>query len=140
MDKIIQEAEEGLRRLYQQMAKLGDFRPGLISVNYRKCGKKNCVCTQPGHRGHGPQYLWNTTQGGKSRAQNLRLGPELNKARMEVENYKTFQRLSREIIEANERICRLRPVSEVKNEEELEALKKKLRRKFIKRRRKRLGA
>ena len=25
---------------------LGDFRPGTISVNFRKCGKKRCACAQ----------------------------------------------------------------------------------------------
>jgi hypothetical protein len=27
---------------------------------WRKCGKPNCACVQPGHRGHGPQ--WNLTR------------------------------------------------------------------------------
>ncbi len=116
--------------LHEQLQSLGDFRPGTISVNFRKCGKKNCVCARPGHKGHGPQYLWNTTCGGISRAQNLRLGPELQKAQKELENHKVFLRVCKELVEINERICRLRPIREIKDEKEFEALKKKLQKKF----------
>ena len=72
------EALEARRKeLYGELEQLGDFRPGMISVNYRKCGKKNCACAGRGHPGHGPQYLWNSTFGGKSAAENLPLGPGL---------------------------------------------------------------
>ena len=84
MAGALEELEQRRASLYQQMQALGDFRPGTISVNFRKCGKKGCACAQPGHPGHGPQYLWNTTSGGQSRAQNLRLGPELEKAQREL--------------------------------------------------------
>src|SRR5207253_8569054 len=70
-----------LRReeLFRQIENLGDFRRGIISVNYRKCGKSNCACARKGHPGHGPQYLWNVSVGGKTQARNLPLGPELEK-------------------------------------------------------------
>ena len=57
MADTMEELEQRRTTLYQQMQALGDFRPGTISVNFRKCGKKGCACTQPGHPGHGPQYL-----------------------------------------------------------------------------------
>jgi hypothetical protein len=124
-------ALEALRReLYDQLEGLGDFRPGMISVNYRKCGKKNCACARRGHPGHGPQYLWNSTFGGKSKAENLPLGPRLEKARQEITTYQEFLRLTREIVEVNQKICRLRPVEEIEDERELEELKKKLQRRF----------
>jgi hypothetical protein len=131
----LEQLEQQRASLYQQMQALGDFRPGTISVNLRKCGKKGCACAQPGHPGHGPQYLWNTTSGGRSRAQNLRLGPELEKAHRELENHQAFLRLCRELVEVNEKICRLRPVPQIKDEKELEALKKKLQKQFSPRRR-----
>ena len=119
-------------QLYQQLSRLGDFRPGTISANYRRCGKANCACAQPEHRGHGPQYLWTTTQKGKSRAQHLRLGPELEKAEQELQNYHQFLRLCDELVGVNGQLCRLRPVSEVSDQSELAALKKRLQRKYSK--------
>lgn len=140
MEKEIQDLEARRESLYRQIEALGDFRPGTISMNYRRCGKKNCVCHQKrDHPGHGPQYLWNTTRKGKSFAQNLRLGPELDKFQREVETHKQFDRLCREAVEVNERICRLRPVPEIEDPQELDDLKKKLRRRFFSRRRKGLA-
>lgn len=137
MEPTLEQIEEHRDRLHREMEELGDFRPGMISVRFRRCGRKNCACSHPGHPGHGPQYLWNTTQGGKSRAQHLRLGPELDKASREIEEYREFRRLCRELVETNEKICRLRPVPEVADANELAALKKKLQRRFYRRRRKR---
>lgn len=137
MEETLEALELERAKLYQQLQALGDFRPGIISVNFRKCGKKNCACARAGHAGHGPQYLWNTTQGGQSRAQNLRMGPELAKVRKELENHRIFVRLCQQLVEVNEKICRLRPVQEVKDEKKLEALKKKLQKQFSARWRKR---
>lgn len=131
MPTALERLEQRRNVLYQRLQALGDFRPGTISVNFRKCGKKRCACARPSHPGHGPQYLWNTTHGGRSRAQNLRLGPELEKARREVENHRIFLRLCRELVDLNEKICRLRPVVRIQDEKELEALKKKLQTQFL---------
>jgi hypothetical protein len=133
MTETLEGLEQKRRHLYQQLQNLGDFRPGTISVNYRKCGKPNCTCAQPGHPGHGPQYLWNTTQKGKSRAQSLRLGPEVEKVAQELETYSRFVSLCGQLVEINEQICRLRPVRAVEDEVGLAQLKKKLQRKFSRR-------
>ncbi len=136
MEKTLEALESRRLDLYRQLAELGDFRPGTISVNYRKCGKKNCVCVQPAHPGHGPQYLWNSTVKGKSVAKNLRLGPELEKARQQWENYQSFLQLTRQMIEVNSKICELRPTLEIEDEEELDRLKKKLQKQFSRKSRK----
>lgn len=133
MKETLEGLEEQRRQLYRQLAESGDLRRGIISVNYRKCGKPNCACARKGHRGHGPQYLWNTTVGGKSRAANVRLGPELEKVQQEVENYRRFALLTKELVEVNEKICQKRPVREMEDQKELEALKKTLSRQFGKR-------
>ena len=128
MSQTLPQLEQRRQQQYRELEQVGDFRPGMISVRYRKCGKANCACAHKQHPGHGPQYLWNTTQGGKSRAENLHLGPELEKARQEVENYQRFTALCRQLVEVNEQICQLRPVPEVADTEVLESLKKKLQR------------
>lgn len=128
---------EGRRgNLFRELEALGDFRPGMISVNYRKCGKANCACAKPGHEGHGPQYLWNTTQNSRSRSQVIRLGPELRQVESELANYRRFVELCGELVKENEQICRLRPVPEIRDEHELTELKKTLQRKYSKRWRK----
>lgn len=132
MRETLEVLEHERRLLCQRLGRLGDLRRGTISVNYRKCGKRNCVCAQPGHRGHGPQYLWNTTVKGRSLAENLPLGPRLEKARKELANYQAYLRLMEEFLDVSEKISKLRAVEEVEDEKELEELKKKLRRHFSK--------
>ena len=80
----IEDLENKRESLYEELSKTGDFRRGIISVNYRKCGKTNCCCSKKGHPGHGHQYLWDTTIKGKSYAKNLKLGTELQKYSEEI--------------------------------------------------------
>jgi hypothetical protein len=132
MGETLEMLEAKRKSLYQKLEEL-DFRRGTISVNYRRCGKENCICTKPGHPGHGPQYLWNTTIKGKSYAKSLRLGPELQKYMEETANYRKFLRFCEELVELNEKICDLRSVPEIEDKNEREELKKKLQRLFRKR-------
>ena len=125
MEDNLKNLEDMKKALLKKFADVGDFRRGTIRVNYRKCGKKNCVCTQEGHPGHGPQYLWSTTIKGKSYARNVKLGPEMEKYREETENYRISLNIFNEILEVNEKICDLRPLVEIKDDKELDMLKKK---------------
>jgi hypothetical protein len=134
VNESLQDLELRRRNLFRLMEGLGDFRRGTISVNYRKCGKSNCACARKNHPGHGPQYLWNVSVGGKTQARNLPVGPELEKAEREVERYRAFLRLSQELAEVKDRICQLRPARTIEDETELEQLKKKLRRHFAEKR------
>lgn len=136
MEPSIQSLESRRTQLHRKLEAIGDFRRGTISVNFRKCGKSNCVCAQKDHPGHGPQYLWNASVGGKTKAKSIPLGPELEKAEREVERYRKFDRLCLELVEVNDQICQLRPAPVIEDQNELEQLKKKLRRHFLKKRKK----
>ena len=76
--------------LFALMSQAGDFRRGALNAVFRKCGKPNCACADPGRRGHGPQ--WNLTRrvGGKTVNVHLKPGPELDKARREVAEHQRF--------------------------------------------------
>ena len=133
MQKTFEALRQQKAEKLQKLADVGNFRRGTISVNYRKCGKKNCVCAQKGHPGHGPQYLWSTTLKGKSYTKNLTLGPQLQKYKEEIDNYHEFK-----FEEPGEEICNLQPVAQIENTNELEELKKNLSRHFMKKYKKRL--
>lgn len=96
------------RELYERLAEVGDFRRGSVSENYRRCGKPNCACAQPGHPGHGPRLLWTRTTGRGGRGRQLQPG-EVDKVRGELANYHRFAELSEQIVEVNEAICEARP-------------------------------
>ena len=134
MKQGLEGLEERKKSLYQELEAIGSFRRGTISENYRRCGKGNCACAQPGHPGHGPRYLWTATIGGKSYGRQLMLGPELEKIEEEVENYRRFQHWMGEWLAINERICERQPVRPLEDASELEQLKKKLQKKYSRRR------
>ena len=131
MSETLLSLERRREVLYRKLERTGDFRRGIISVTYRKCGKKNCACAREGHPGHGPQHLWNTTIKGKSYAKGVKVGPELKKYLDEISNYRSFLKICDKLVEVNERICNLRPVPEMKDDKELAELKKKLQKRFM---------
>lgn len=137
MSEALESLEERREKVCYEIGRLGDFRPGVITENYRRCGRMNCRCAQPGDPGHGPRYLWSTTQNGRSRAQSLRLGPEVRKVEGEIANYRRFTQLCEELVEVNEQICKLRPVEETMGEREISDLKKTLQKKYSRKSRKR---
>ena len=96
--------------LFTLISQAGDFRRGSLNAVWRKCGKPNCACAQPGHRGHGPQ--WNLTRriGGKTVNVHLKPGPELDKVRREVAEHQRFADLVEELSQVSEAICAARPV------------------------------
>ena len=57
------ELEAERDRLFAQLSRVGDFRRGSVSENWRRCGKPNCACAAPDHPGHGPRFLWTRSAG-----------------------------------------------------------------------------
>ena len=107
----LQELEAERERLYAQLSQVGDFRRGAVSENWRKCGKLNCACAQPGHPGHGPRFLWTrTVRGQRTRGRQL-AASEVGKVRGELAAYREFASLAEQIVEVNEAICEARPVA-----------------------------
>ena len=78
------ELEAERDRLYAQLSAVGDFRRGSVSENYRKCGKPNCACAQPGHPGHGPRFLWTRSARGRGTVGRQLAAGEVAKVRREV--------------------------------------------------------
>ena len=103
------ELEQQRARLFARLAAAGDFRPGSINATYRRCGKPNCACAQPGRPGHGPRWLWTRSAGGRTRTRQLSAA-ELDKVRAELASYREFAALSEQIVEVSEAICEARPV------------------------------
>ena len=97
--------------LYAQLAAVGDFRRGSVSENYRKCGKPNCGCAQPGHPGHGPRLLWTRTARGRGTVGRQLAAGEVEKVRREVARHAEFAAICEQIAEVNEEICEARPAA-----------------------------
>jgi len=94
--------------LYAQLSMVGDFRRGSVSENWRRCGKPNCACVQPGHPGHGPRFLWTRAVRGRGTVGRQLAAGEVEKVRAEVARHGEFAAVCEQIAEVNEKICEAR--------------------------------
>lgn len=95
-----------------QIAQLGDMRSGSITGTGGRCGNPNCHCHQPGDPGHGPYYRLTRKVKGKTVTETFSSPAGLAKARREVAECQRFRELGEQLLDVNERICELRPVTE----------------------------
>jgi hypothetical protein len=94
--------------LLHRFAELQDMRPGSVSAVFRRCGKPNCHCARPKDPGHGPHFQFTYKKDGKTITESLPTRQALRKAEQEIAEFRNFEQLSRELIEVNQKICRLR--------------------------------
>jgi hypothetical protein len=95
-----------------QIGRLGDMRSGSVTVTGGKCGNPRCHCHQPDNPGHGPFHRLTRKVNGKSVTETFATTAGLRKAQREVEEFHRFRQLSHDLLEVNEKICRLRPVED----------------------------
>jgi hypothetical protein len=123
MPDSLPELLESRGHLLQQLSQLSDFQPGSITSVTRRCGKSNCHCAQPNDPGHGPHRQLTQKIAGKTVTQTLSSPSAVHKAEKEIVEFRRFQTLAHELIEVNQKICRLRPPAA----EEASPVKKKRR-------------
>lgn len=102
--------EQQRSALQNQLTQLGDFRAGSITGTGGRCGNPRCHCHEANDPGHGPYYRLTRKVDGKTVTETFATEAALCKAQREVEEYHRFRQLSQELLEVNEKICRLRPV------------------------------
>lgn len=112
MSKSVEELEQQRSSIFEEMARLPEFRSGSITTTRGTCGKPNCRCHQPHHPGHGPNFRLTRKENGKTITETFTTPAELRKAQREVEAYHRFRQLAQQLLEVNEKICRTRPVGE----------------------------
>jgi hypothetical protein len=93
-----------------QISRLGDMRSGSITGTSGRCGNPGCHCHRPDDAGHGPFYRLTRKVNGKSVTETFSTAAALHKAQQEVEEFHHFRQLSHDLLEVNEKICKLRPV------------------------------
>ena len=121
--------EQRREEIAKQIAQLGDLRAGSVTSTSGRCGKPGCRCHQPGQPSHGPNLRLTYKVAGKTVSESLPTPSAIHKAEREVAEFRKFQQLSREFVETNSQICRLRPVgSEPPTEQEKKRRKRSARR------------
>ena len=127
MAESIESLERRRNDIAQQIAGLGDFRPGSVTAIRKKCGKSNCCCLDESHPGHGPHWRLTYKVEGRTYTESL-AGAAIGKAEGEIAEFRKFQQLSREFVGVNTAICQLRSVDSAgpKEKKPPKAFKRKL--------------
>ena len=102
-------AELATRReqLLEQLASVGDLRPGTLTERFRKCGKPTCHCARAGDPGHGPVWTLVFTAAGKTKNRVIP-ADAVARTRAQIAEYKRLRLLTSELIEVSEALCHAR--------------------------------
>lgn len=87
-----------------ELARVGDLRPGSLVGRYRKCGKPTCHCARVGDEGHGPS--WSLTRRVEGRTVTRIIPPAaVPRTREQIAEYRRLRRLTSELVEISEGLC-----------------------------------
>ena len=92
------------RNLQDQLATLGDLRPGSLTPRYRKCGKPTCHCANEGDPGHGPSWSLTWTVEGKTQTRIIP-AEAVEQTQAQIAEYRRARTLTRELFEVSTRMC-----------------------------------
>ncbi|MCZ2073827.1 MAG: hypothetical protein HUU41_23570 [Bryobacteraceae bacterium] len=112
MTESLSALESQRAQLLRALASLKDMRPGSVVGAVFRCGKPSCHCARAEDPGHGPNLRLTYKWRGKTVTEALPTPAAVQKAEREIAEFREYQRLGRELVEVNEKICRLRPVGE----------------------------
>jgi len=101
----IRALEQQRAHLRDQLASIGDLRPGSLVGRYRRCGKPGCHCAQPGAVGHGPSWSLTRAVRGKTVTQVIPAGPAVTRTQAQLAEYRRFRQLIQAFIEVSTRLC-----------------------------------
>jgi len=88
----------------EELAAVGDLRPGSLVGRYRKCGKPNCHCAREEGGGHGPS--WSLTRAVGGRTVTRIIPPDaVPRTRAQIAEYQRLRRLTGELVEVSEGLC-----------------------------------
>jgi len=102
-----QSLKNRIQKIKQQIAALGDLRPGALSQQYNICGNPSCQCKATPPVKHGPYYQISFTWKGKSTTQFVR-DDDVPEARRQLENYRQLRELVEQWVTLSLELSRLR--------------------------------
>lgn len=104
MNTTLRALREHKDALIEQLAAIGEFRPGSLLARYRKCGKPTCHCAQEGDPGHGPS--WSLTRHAAGKTVTKIIPPShVDQTNQQIDRYHQFQQVMHEYVETNVKLC-----------------------------------
>lgn len=89
--------------LWKEIIELSPLCSGSLHEQYLPCGKPACRCHDVrSPKLHGPYYLWIRRIGGRQVNRTLRPGPDLERVKAGIQNYREFRILFSQILKQEE--------------------------------------
>jgi hypothetical protein len=97
-----------IEQIKNELADLGDMRPGSLSEQYNVCGNPTCRCKDPKNpQRHGPYYQISYSHKGRSTTEFVKPAM-VTAARRQLRSYRRFKKLTEEWIDLSVKIAKLR--------------------------------
>lgn len=87
-----------------ELAHVGDLRPGSLVGRYRRCGKPNCHCAREEDGGHGPSWSLTRAVGGRT-VTHIIPADAVDRTREQIAEHRRLRRLTGELVEVSEGLC-----------------------------------
>lgn len=98
--------ERQIREILQELATLGDLRPGSLSRQYNVCGNPQCRCKADPPRKHGPYYQLSWTRDGKHHTQFVRR-EDVEEVRQQLRTYERQRALVEKWTDLALKLCQV---------------------------------
>jgi len=102
-----QSLDARIEKIKEEIAALGDLRPGALSRQYNVCGNPKCRCKADPPAKHGPYYQLSYTWRGKSTTRFVKKD-DLAKVKEQVRNYRRLRQLVDRWVALSMEISRIR--------------------------------
>ena len=104
------ELKHQIEKVKQDLASLGDLRPGSLSTQYNVCGSPGCRCKATPPEKHGPYYQVSFSRKGKSSSKFVKK-EDLPTIRKQLKNYERMKELTDRWIDLATELSNLRLTS-----------------------------
>ena len=102
-----QSLEARIEKIKEEIARLGDLRPGALSQQYNACGSPRCRCKEDPSRRHGPFYQLSYTWHSKSTTRHVRKD-DVVQVKQQLRNYRKLRKLVDRWVTLGMELSRLR--------------------------------
>lgn len=99
-----QELRRRRDEIRDELARVGDLRPGSLVGRFRRCGKPNCRCAREGEEGHGPSWSLTRAVDGRTVTRIIPAGA-VERTRGQIAEHRRFRALAGELVEVSEVLC-----------------------------------
>jgi len=101
-----------IQQIKEELAGLGDMRPGSLSEQYNVCGNPSCRCKDPDNpKKHGPYYQISYSHKGRSTTEFVRK-EMVAETKRQLRAYRKFKQLTEEWVDLSVKIAKLRKKEE----------------------------